>query len=195
MGQSLSEFLTWLKAKHIGWELPVLFINVKIRSGCRTFDLCQAKSADLREGTLTLTADITKNRAARIIPLNSDVVNDLKRFAGPIWLWEASLEDSKKYRPCPQTLSKTHFDPSTWRWTIQNIFREFNRNRSPDARLRPHDLRARTITRLAEETQSIEATAHAMGINAQTARHYVDAEKAFKGSDVLRQLADKLFPE
>lgn len=39
---------------------------------------------------------------------------------------------------------------------------------------------------MAAATQSVDATALAMGVDPQTARHYLDASKAFDGSAVLR---------
>ena len=75
--------------------------------------------------------------------------------------------------------------PSSRRHTVQNLFREFNKGPAA-GRLRPHDLPARAITLVATATQSVDATAQAMGIDAQTARHDLDAKKAFDGSAILR---------
>ena len=47
-------------------------------------------------------------------------------------------------------------------------------------------MRARAITLIAAATQSVDATAQAMGVDAQTARHYLDAKKTFDGSAILR---------
>lgn len=64
-----------------------------------------------------------------------------------------------------------------------------------NARLRPHDLRARAFTVVAAATQSVDATARAMGADPQAARHYLDAAKAFDGSGNLKQAADLLRPK
>jgi hypothetical protein len=110
-------------------------------------------------------------------------------------LWEKSVEESRQYRPGPKTKSKAGYHPATWRWTIQNLFREFNATRPSQLRLRPHDLRARVITVVAAAARSVGATAHAMGVDPQTARHYLDAGKAFDRSEILKQAADLLRPK
>jgi hypothetical protein len=160
---TIKEFFQWLEHKHHGWELPRLFVTVKMLAGCRTLDLCKAMTAHLGADSLTLPAGATKTREARTVPLPADLVTELRCVAGPRWLWERSLEESKSYRPNPRTKTLTEFDPSTWRWTLQNLFREFNRGRAVEARLRPHDLRARAITIIATATGSVDATAQAMG--------------------------------
>lgn len=192
---TVTAFFRWLAAKHPGWDLPRLFVRVKMLAGCRTIDLCRLKSTDLNGDRLTMSAEVTKNRGARVVPLPADVAADLRKVAGPTWLWERSLEESKEYRPNPRTKSQTSFSPSTWRWTIQNLFREFNRERPADARLRPHDLRARAFTVVATATQSVDATARAMGADPQTARHYTDAARAFDGEGVLKDAASLLRPK
>jgi len=191
---AVTEFFAWLTKRHPGWELPRLFVRVKMLAGCRTLDLCKVKTADLGTDSLTLTSEATKTREARTVPLPAHIVNDLRRLAGPQWLWERSLEDCKRYRPNHQTKARTEYQPTSWLWTIQNLFKEFNKGRDEKSRLRPHDLRARAITTLAIKTQNVDATAHAMGVDLQTARHYFDAAKAFSRSDILRGAADDLLP-
>ena len=81
----VNEFFAWLAKKHPGWDLPRLFVTVKMLAGCRTLDLCKAKTADLGRDSLTLAAEATKTREARTVPLPADVVADLRRAAGPKW--------------------------------------------------------------------------------------------------------------
>lgn len=170
-----------------------LFVTVKMLAGCRTLDLCQAKAEDLGADSLTLTSEATKTREARTVELPADVVAELRAVAGPVWLWERAAVECLQYRPSPRVLARgaTEFSPSSWRWTIQNLFREFNRVHS-GARLRPHDLRARAATIVATATQSIDATARAMGMDPQTARIYTDAAKAFDGRAIMKKVADVL---
>jgi integrase len=189
----VAEFFDWLDARYPKWELLRLFVKVKTLAGCRTFDLCQAKTADLSEGSLTLTAAVTKTKEPRTIPLLPEIAADLKRLAGPVWLWERSAEDSRKYRPHPSR-RELLFRPSTWKWTVENIFREFNAGRSPASRLRPHDLRARAITVLVTATKNVDATAPAVGADPQTVRHYLNAAKAFDGMEVMRKAPTLLLP-
>jgi integrase len=192
--ETVKEFFVWLEKKHPGWALPRLFVEAKMLAGCRTLDLCKAKTADLGADTLTLAAEATKTREARTVPLPKELLDELRRVAGPVWLWERSVEESKQYRPNPRTQNVTEYDPSSWRWTMQNVFKEFNRGRPEKARLRLHDLRARAITLVAAYTQSVDATAAAMGLDTQTAWHYVDAGRVFNRLDILREAAPRLRP-
>lgn len=193
--ETVAEFFAWLKKKHPRWELPRLFVEVKMLAGCRTIDLCKARTADLAGETLTLRAEATKTRQARSVPLPSETARALGRVAGPVWLWERSVEESKQHRWNPRIHKAAGYDPSTWRWTIQNLFREFNEGRPEKLRFRPHDLRARAITVVAAATQSVDATAQAMGVDPQTARHYLDAAKAFDRSAILKEAAALLLPK
>ena len=127
---------------------------------------------------LTLSAEATKTREARRVPLPADVVAELHAAAGPTWLWERAAAECQVHRPANKPGHAWGYSPSSWRHTVQNLFREFNKGRPAAGRLRPHDLRARAITLIAAATQSVDATAQAMGVDAQTARHYLDAKKA-----------------
>lgn len=45
-------------------------------------------------------------------------------------------------------------------------------------------------------TQNVDQTAAAIGVSAQTARkHYLDAKRAFDGSELLKQMAGVLRPK
>jgi integrase len=164
-------------------------------AGCKTLDLCKAKSADLDGNSLTLSASVTKTRTARTVPLPADLANRLHKVKGPIYLRENSVEECRQFRSGTRNQIADEFDPSTWRWTIQNLFREFNEKRAKKDQVRPHDLRARAITLVAAATQSVDATAEALGVDPQTARHYLDAGKAFQGSELLKKFAQVLLPE
>ena len=169
--EAIKAFFAWLAAKHPGWELPRLFVTVKMLAGCRTADLCHAKTADLKSDSLTLAAESTKTREARTVPLPADVVAELREHAGPVYLWGRAADESRRHRGGTRDAHASGFRPDGWKHTIENLFREFNRGRLPADRLRPHDLRGRAITLVAAATQSVDATAQAMGVDAQTARH------------------------
>ncbi|QDU19683.1 hypothetical protein ETAA1_16130 [Urbifossiella limnaea] len=47
---------------------------------------------------------------------------------------------------------------------------------------------------VAAVSQSVDATARAMGADPQTARHYLDAARAFDGSGIQKWAADLLRP-
>lgn len=189
---NVTALLKWLDGK--GWDLPRLFVETKMLAACRTLDLCRVKSADLDGDTLTLTAEATKTRTARPVPLPPALAAKLHAVKGPTWLWERSVEESKAHRPATRTARQSEFNPGTWRWTIQNLFREFNTLRPAAQRVRPHDLRARGITLVAAATGSVDATAEVLGVDPQTARHYMDRARAFDRADLLKRIAGVLIP-
>jgi integrase len=161
----ITDFISWLERKHPGWILPHLFLKVKLVSGCRTRDLCMVQTTELAENGLTLSAEATKNREARFVPLSEDLMQSLRNVAGPVWLWERSADESRTYRPNRMIQNKPiAYRPETWAYTISNLFREFNETRPGLPRLRPHDLRARAITRIVTKTQNVDATARAIGV-------------------------------
>ena len=183
---AVAGFFAWLATRHPGWELPRLFVTVKMLAGCRTADLCQALTVDLGADSLTLSAEATKTRESRTVPLPADLVEELRLHAGRVLLWERAATECRIHRAGTRDGHASGFVPKAWRVTVENLFREFNRGRPPAGKLRPHDLRARAITLVAAATQSVDATAQAMGVDPQTARHYLDARKAFDGSGILR---------
>jgi hypothetical protein len=192
--QAVTDLLSWLETKHRGWELPILFVQAKLASGCRTMDLCQMKSADLEGLILTFPPEIVKTRTGRVCPLPSPLAARLHAVKGETWLWERSVAEGKKFRPATKTKRQVDYRPATWAWTMSNLFREFNEGREKKDRVRPHDLRARAITLVVAATQSVDATAEALGVDPQTARHYLEASKAFKGSELLTRLGSVLLP-
>jgi integrase len=190
---TFSHFTTWLLARYPNWALPRLFVTVKSLSGCRTLDLCQVRSEQLRNGKLTFTVHQTKTKRARTVPLPADLCEELRRVAGPTYLWERYTEDAKVYRPGRKM--RDAFDPKTLYWAISNIFREYNAG-FPERRVKPHDLRKRALTLTTLATQSVDATADAIGIDPQTARrYYLDATQSFNGEELLKRMAEILRPK
>jgi integrase len=191
---AVADLLTWMAAKFPGWELPGLFVQTKLVAGCRTLDLCKTRSDALAGNELFLTAEVTKTRAPRTIPLPPDLAARLHQIKGPVYLWERSVAESKVHHHSVRTHGQVEYRPETWRNTIQNLFKEFNEGRAKKDRVRPHDLRARAITMVAAATGSVDATAEALGVDPQTARHYLDAAKAFHGSEIMKKLGAVLLP-
>jgi len=191
---AVQSLLDWLTERYPDWHTPRLFVEVKMLAGCRTLDLCKTLSKDLEGTTLTLTAEVTKTRTPRTVELREDLAEKLHDIKGNVYLWEATVKECQKHRPARLPVKSSEYTPETWRNTIQNLFREFNETRAKKDHVRPHDLRARAITLVAAATQSVDATAEALGVDPQTARHYMDRAKAFSGSDIMKKLANVLLP-
>ncbi len=186
----VANFFKWLDAKFPGWELPKLFVEVKALSGCRLNDLCQVRSdqLDAKAMTLTIRPEHDKTHRERVIPLPADLSARLEVTKGKTYLWERYNLDAKTYRK--GTKSKDEFSPEYFYNAIKSLFRDFGKT---GGKLRSHGLRKRAITLTTLATQSVDATAQAIGIDPQTARkYYLDASKAFSGSELLKQMADVL---
>jgi integrase len=186
----VADFFKWLEVKFPGWELPRLFVEVKALSGCRLNDLCQVLSdqLDAKAMTLTIRPEHDKTHRERVIPLPADLVARLEAIMGRTYLWERYNLDAKTYRR--GTKSKDEFTPEYFYNAMKCLFRDFGKT---GGKLRSHGLRKRAITLTTLATQSVDATAQAIGIDAQTARkYYLDASKAFSGSELLKQMADIL---
>ncbi len=124
----------WLRNRYPDWELLELFIQVKSLAGCRTDDLCNALSADLKNGKLTLSK--TKTKVPRTIPLPEDIYLRLQALKGEVYLWEQYTLDARKFRPGKR--NKNTFEPRTLYWCINNVFREYNETNS-SKKVKPHD--------------------------------------------------------
>ena len=114
----------------------------------------------------------------------------LESIKGKTYLWEKWPAEANTFR----TGNRHHdeFSVKTLRWAISAIFAEYNRQ-NPTMRVKPHDLRRRAITLTAMTTQSVDATAQAIGIDPQTARrYYLDAQAAFDGQEIMKRMADVL---
>lgn len=186
----VTQFFTWLDTKFPGWEVPRLFVEVKALSGCRLNDLCQVLSCqlDVKTKTLTIRAEQDKTHRERVIPLPDDLVKRLAAIKGPTYLWERYNHDAKTFRK--GTKSKDEFTPDYFYNAMKSLFRDYGKT---GGKLRSHGLRKRAITLTTLATQSVDATAQAIGIDAQTARkYYLDAQKAFSGTELLKQMADVL---
>jgi integrase len=184
-------FYDWLAARYPGWELPRLFVFVNALAGCRTRDLCHARTADLTATSLTLAASATKTRQARTLRLPADVLADLRRLAGPVFVWERAAAELRTHRPAKSDPHAGGFSPESSKHTVENLFREVNEGRPKTERVRPHDLRAGAMTVAAKLYGSADKVARVMGGDVQTARHYIDG-LAFEAEDDAARLHDAL---
>jgi integrase len=191
----VTAFFAWLDRRHPGWLLPRLFVELKALAGCRLNDLAQLRTDqfDAKAHTIRITPSQDKTHRERVIPIPSDLSALLDQLKGETYLWERYLEESRTHRPSKRTKKRTDFTPALMYHGMQNIFREYAEQ---GGKLRSHGLRKRAITLMTLATQNVDQTAEAIGIDAQTARkYYLDAKKAFEGSDLFKKLASVLRPQ
>ncbi|HEV3437115.1 MAG TPA: site-specific integrase [Gemmata sp.] len=190
----IDQFFAWVDSK--GWELLSVFLRVKALAGCRTNDLCQVLSSqfDPKTRTLTITSDQDKTKRERRIPLPADLAKRLSKIQGKTYLWERYATDSKTFRPGRRNQSE--FRPSLMYWFIDDIFPQYRKAFPDRPHIMAHDLRRRAITLMVEATQSVDATAEALGVHPETARkHYLDAQQAYNSTELFKKMADVLVPK
>jgi len=191
--EDVAGFFRWVDTTFPGWELLRLFFEVKALSGCRLNDLCQVRSNqfDPIGRTLTIKAEQDKTHRERVIPIPSDLSDRLHVLKGTTYLWERYNADCKQYWWGAK--SQEAFSPAYLYNSLKSVFQKYAKT---GGRLRSHGFRKRAITLTTQVTQSVDATAQAIGIDAQTARrYYLDAQRAFDGSVLLKQMASVLRPK
>lgn len=192
--EDFSAFFTWVGARYPQWERLRALLELKALSGCRTSDICQLRSNQLRDGRIVWEAAQTKTREGRAVLLPPELYAKLKAVAGPTFLWEGWPEDLKRFRPSRKRVP-AGFRPQNVYNVVNNLFREFSEAHPDRPRFCPHGFRRRAITLMVMATGSVDATAQAVGINPQTARGiYIDTERAFKADEVYAKLASILVP-
>ncbi len=193
--EEIEAFFAWIGAKYPTWERLDSLLKLKLLSGCRTADICQLKSDQLRNGQLVFDPSQTKTKTGRTVPLPEDLFNTLQRLAGPEWMWDGWNDDVRKFRPSKNKVPD-QFQASTVYCVLANIFREYSDNHPSQPRLAPHAFRRRAITVMVTETQSVDLTAQALGVNPLTARtYYLDAQRAFNTADAFKIATEKLLPK
>ena len=161
-------------------------------------DLCQVLvyQFDSKARTLTITADQSKTHKCRIIPLPASLSARLKAIAPATptaYLWERYTIDTR----ARDARAAMEFTPRRLVYAVRRQFDQFA-SRFPDRpKMTPHNLRARVITlTVAKYNGSVATAGEAMGVTPQTAtKHYVDANKAHKPLEVLREMASVLLPD
>jgi integrase len=192
--EDVTAFFAWVHSRYPNWTRLHALLELKAVSGCRTFDLCQLRSNQLKNGRITWAAHQTKTKEDRSVLLPNDLFDTLKSGAGKTFLWEEWPTDLARFRPSRNKYSP-EFQPRTVYFVVNNLFREYAEEHPDRPRLTPHSLRRRAITLTVLATQNVDQTAQAIGINPMTARaYYLDAKRAIDTDDVFRKVADLLRP-
>jgi integrase len=185
-------FFDWVKARYPQWERLHAFLDLKAFSACRTQDICQLRSDQLKDGRVVWSPEQVKQREGRAVLLPADLYESLVKLAGPVYLWELFVEDMARFRKSKNVKIK-EFNPKTIAHVVGNIFREYNETNPTLPRLSPHALRRRGITLTVAATQSIDAASQAIGVTSATIKAaYLNAERAFQADAVYSKLAGTL---
>lgn len=193
----VAQFLGWVSTRYPEWHRLHALLNLKLLSACRTADIVQLKSEQVKDGKLTFKPEQVKTRKGRSVPLPDDLYQQLRGVAGQVWLWEGWHDDCLKYRSSPNNRKLTGgFDPETVQGVLENIFREYSDSHPDRRRISPHKFRGYGITTMATVTGSVDLTAQALGVNAQTARkYYLNAARAFDAADAFKVATEKMLPK
>ena len=189
-------FMTWIKNRYPDWERLDLLIRLKMLSGCRTLDIVQLRTDQLRDGEVVFDACQTKTRQSRMVPLPQEMFERLVANAGKTFLWELWVEDCRSFRPAKNRVPEK-FSLTNVYFVLANIFREFSDEHPHLVRLTPHSLRRRAITLVVLACNgNLHLGAQTMGISEPTAnRYYVDAKVAFNTHEVFRLATKLLLPK
>lgn len=188
----MAVFVAYLKGRYPTWERLHLLIDLKALAGCRTYDLCQLRSEQLKAGRVVWDGSQTKTREGRAVLVPEDMFAALVRLAGPVHLWQHMMDDIRQHRPGRNPIPE-QFSAKTLATVLSNIFREFHKAHPTLQHLTPHSLRRRAITLVATATGSVDATAQMIGLGAATARnYYLDASRAFQTDELFKRMAKVL---
>ena len=192
---SIDHFFRWVHGRYPGWDRLLALLELKALSGCRTLDIVLLRTNQLRDRRVVWEPDQTKHKEGRAVLVPAELFATMQQVAGTTYVWEGITNDLRTYPPSPRNQPEA-FDPMTVYWVICNIFREYSDAHPDRSRLSPHGLRRRAITMTTQATQSIDATATAIGINPATARAYsLDSRRAFDADQVFSKVADTLIPK
>ena len=190
-----AHFFAWVKSRYPEWERLHAILELKAFSSCRTSDVCELRSDQLQAGRVVWNAEQTKQREGRSVLLPEEMFKTLKRLAGKVYLWERFVDDLAKFRKSKNRKAKK-FSPETVYHVIGNVFREYSDAHLDRPRLSPHSLRRRGITLTVAATQSVDATAAAIGITSACAKeYYVNSQRAFNTDELFRNLSNVLLPK
>jgi hypothetical protein len=196
--EQVDRFFAWLTTRWHGWALPTLFFETKAVTGCRLGDLCEVRSASLRDGKVHFTAGTTKARRERVAVLPADLYAALRGIAGPTYLWESyvtELPGRLKLRGVPTHRQNPVFDPKRLNWWAKDEIDDFNKCHPGQAKIRSHDFRKRAITEAHRAGVDVDTAAAAVGMSSTTARQYylaIDQEQA--SAELTEKLSETLRP-
>lgn len=171
-------FLAWLAKGWPDWRMPLLFLEVKATIGCRIFELASLPTANLEGGRVMFEATTAKGRKTRRSKLPSNLYEELRAVAGPVFVWEHFPEQLRgvyvrRRRP---NLAKcvADFAPKRMVNWFQDRLVEYRKAHPKARRYKLHNLRGTAMSKAKEAGVAYDAAAIAFGCHPETMRaHYV----------------------
>jgi len=116
----------------------------------------------------------------------------LGALKGKTYLWERYTVDAKAL----DARALDTFRPKLLSWAIRRLFVQYQEAHPERTHITPHDLRRRAITLTVKLTGSVDAAGVTLGVSAATAKkYYLDSEKAFDTSALMKRMAGVLLPQ
>ena len=176
-------WVKWLSDRWQGWRLPLLFLEVKAATGCRIFELCSAST--LKDGRIVFTSETTKGRRERSPLLSPGLYRELKRLAGPTYLFEHFAAELKERHKSGGVVGP--YKPKQLKKWLERQLREYREANPKAKRFKLHNYRATAISRARAAGISPADAAIAFGVDAKTAqKFYTSLDEAAISDAVFR---------
>jgi len=209
--EMIEHFYGWITERFGSWEFPKLFLSTKAYTGCRLMDLCSLKAGRLRDGELIFSADVTKGRKERAVPLPENLYASLDAFRGKTWLWENYLPglkaiiEKKEYvqtvsrkgrtfsrkQKCPTHQMNMEFAPQRLYYWIETLFADYRKAYPDRPTLTSHMFRKRAFTLAWQAGIDMRQASIAYGCNVDTLmRHYVQLDEQAVTRDVFARMQE-----
>jgi integrase len=180
-------WVKWLSDRWPGWRLPLLFLEIKAATGCRISELCSATT--LKDGRIIFMSETTKGRRERAPLLPVALYRQLKRAAGPTYLFERFAAELKE-RHSGRAVGP--FKPKQLKKWFERQLREYRKANPKAKRFKLHNYRATAISRARAAGIAPADAAIAFGVDPKTAqRFYTSLDETAISDAVFRKLIDK----
>jgi hypothetical protein len=174
-------FFAWLSDRYNGWRLPVLFFEVKALVGRRLLQLASLPSDCLKDGRIVFESRSCKGRRMEYALLPPKIYEELRRLAGPRYLWGRHTEELRAihrrqghahHAKCLQPFAPERF--AAWLQDAVDAFNDAHADEPGYRRFTPHNFRDTAMTRAWDADVPIDKAAIAFGCHGETMKkHYV----------------------
>ena len=189
----LEEFLKWLAAKCGKWRLPILVLEVKSLTGCRIGELASASTASLKDGRLCFEAVTTKGRKQRSVRLPPALYEELKKLAGPSFVFEKFSEQLRSFhlkrgKTRSAQMVRTFTPHRLVNWLEDRVV-EYLKAHPKVMKFKLHNFRGTAMSRARMAGVSYDDAAVAFGCNPQTMRqHYIALDEVEISDRVMERI-------